>query len=293
MNEQEGKNFLKKLYEEDIPEAQKKLSDIQNEIARRTIEAEKVLDQKYQSRTAQLEREYEKRKAGQDAREKYLDEYMTRLDTKERELTEQKKVQDGKEKILSDKQERLTLEVNKFNQELSDADKKVQKHVLDIEAKSKLQAEKDKALDLRAKNLDEREASFESTLKKIDEKIVEDNEVLKKNELVLSEIHLTEENIKTESSIIKENLGSIQKEKEDLISLSAIKDDIALLNQERANFEEEKKKLLILSKQVEARDVVVTEKERTNDEKEKYLMIKDRAVQGKIDILNKIRQGNA
>lgn len=287
-----GEDILQQV-RDDIVTNEARLSNIQNEIAERVLVAEKAVEEQFTARMVQLEHDYQKKKEEQDKRQAYLDDYMVRLDTKDMEASAKEVSITKREETLKETSNRLASDIAKFNSTLNDADNTREKQIMELSARAKAQIEKDQAQDLREKNLNEREASFEVTCIKIENKISENKAILAQNETILAEINTKKISIDTEVQAIKESLDSIEKEKQNLIQLSAIKDDIQKFEDEKKAFEKHKVDILQISKSVEARDKLVTEKETTAAEKEKYQAIRERQIQGKIEILQKIRQGDA
>lgn len=285
-----AENTLKQV-NGDIVTNQARLSGIQNEIARLIKNAELALEDKAIARMVQLDREQAKRKETQDKQQKYLDDYMVRIDAKDAEASAKVIDVSRREENVREVSDRLKIDIEQFNKNLNDAETAREKQLLSLNATTIGQLEKDKAQDLREKNLGEREASFEATLKTIEDKITENTHILAKVEETLDEVRTVKISISEESRVIKENLDIMQKEKQAIIQLSAIKDDIAKFETVKAKFEEERAGILQLSKNIEARDKVVAEKEITASEKEKYQSIRERQIQSKIDLLQKLRTG--
>jgi len=268
---------------------QERLSKIQNEISARLIEADKISDNKYNVRLAQLEGAYNKKKLEQEKNQVYLDDYMVRLDNK---AVEQKKEQErlvAKENDLNLREASIDSSNRKLASDIRDANTQFAKDLKGIQDKALAQSEKDEAQDLREKNLNEKEQSFENSKTIIDAKIAEDAAILAKNEGVLVAISEKETNIQRETAEMKSILEDIQKEREEVAKLSVYKDDLAKFEIEKKSLEALRASTKVYSKQVEERDKIVTERETSATEKEKYLTIKEREVSGKIAILQKLR----
>jgi hypothetical protein len=275
----------------DIIIYQARLSNIQNEIADKIRLAEKALEEKYNAKSEQLEREYSKKKDEQAKQQKYLDDYMIRLDAKDSENLKKEESLSKRETDLKGNEDTFNIAKNKFNQILNDSENAYNKKLSILNEKERVQIEKDQAQDLREKNLNDKEASFEAISKNLDDKISEDKDILSKNEAILEAIKTEKTLVLEESKVIRENLDTMQKEKQSIIQLSAIKNDIQKFEEEKEKFSKEKAETLQLSKNVETRDKAVTERETTANEKDKYQAIRERQIQDKLDILKKIRSG--
>lgn len=275
----------------DIVVAQARLSGIQNEITERVQAAEIAVEEKYKARLVQLEHDYSKKNEELVKKQAYLDDYMVRLDTKDSEISAKVVSVNRREEELKDKSERLEIDISRFNQTLKDAEKSQEKYISDLEVKAKAQIEKDRAQDLREKNLNEKEAGFEIAVKNIENMMADDKTIVARNEAILAKTNTVKASIDEEARAIKESLDMIEKEKQTLIQLSAIKDDIHKFEDEKAKFEKDRSGIIQLSKSVEMRDKKVTEREITANETDKYLKLREREVQAKIDRLEALRKG--
>ena len=287
----EAENRIKKLYE-DIAELESERSGIQNELTALREAEKKKSDEAHLVRMAQLEETYHKKQVEQDTKQKYLDDYMVRLDKKEMELTVLDKSLKDRENNLAMEKSDFEIQKNMVISKISDEERirEKAKRLNEEEAKrlATLKSEIDKSKDSQEITLSEINARYEALSKKEADIQV----ILAQNEKILENVSEKERSIKEESEFIKETLDAIDLKKQELIKLSAIKDDLLKLDNERQSFEQEKAKLLKLSKDVESRDNAVTERETTSTEKEKYLMLREREVDGKIALLRKIRAGD-
>lgn len=286
---EEAKNTLQKL-NSDIVELEARRSNIKNEIASIIDEATSKQDKEYALKLEKLEKERSAWEIKNKEREKYLDDYMVRLDKQNITISEREKIVSAKENIIAQ------AEVE-FNSDKEKVIKQLEGQRQSLEAKDKSLDDARIKLMIKEKELNDKdtiingkELSNQAALEKIqaerdalESRITVNNELTKRNEKVL-------EDIKKEKKIFNDILDDINKQKEELTKLSVYKDDLVKLQSEKEEFEKQQKSYKIFSKQVEARDIAVRERETTATEKEKYLIIKEREVQQKIEVLNKIRQ---
>jgi hypothetical protein len=286
--QKEHENRIAQLRYE-ISDLEKVRNDLTNEIKKQREEAQAKSDKEHSERMERLEGIYQKKKTEQDATQKYLDDYMVRLDNK---AVEQKKEQErliAKENDLNLREASIDSLNRKLASDIRDANTQFAKDLKGIQDKALAQSEKDEAQDLREKNLNEKEQSFENSKTIIDAKIAENAAILAKNEGILTDISEKEINIQKENAEMKSILEDIQKEREEVAKLSVYKDDLAKFEIEKKSLEALRASTKVYSKQVEERDKAVIERETSATEKEKYLTIKEREVSGKIAILQKLR----
>jgi len=275
---------------EDIEVFKKERSKLQNELTDKRAKLVEELEGAYKVKRDDLEEQYQKLlKRGDDRLAKVISreedanrEWGSAKKTNEVLVTCQKELKEQKEEFKNYKENTQLQLDNRANSLLNKEDK--------FADEKKLHNEEKEVFEVKKSSYDTKKFQLDSREEEIAEKKMNLSALRRQNSVVLEEAKWVKDSTVEVNKDILINLEKVKKEKQEISTIKSMPNDLKKLEALKVEVEKLKANNITSSKANAEKKVKLDEQERSNRERERLNQINLRKVNGKIQVLNKIRE---